>query len=281
MFDCTMINDEIDLLEIRLHTLDPVVEKFVIVESNTTHSGKSKEYNFLKNIDRFAQFISKIHYIQDTGVQANTPGEVWFNENRQRDISLSVLHHAQPKDGLFFMADADEIPRPEKLLEAQELFLKNKIPVAFNLAYCMYYFNYAMDVPCRGSYLYDPSLAEEFHSKYVGAAHNPSTIRWHSNAQGYEGDFQNLDNAGWHFSSAGGIDRLREKITNCAHIEFNVPEINSEENIKKSIEQGKLYFEDQYTFYQGVSHKLTKRDIEFLPEYVQDNQEKFEKYILR
>lgn len=281
MFDCTMINDEIDLLEIRLNELDSVIERFVIVESNTTHSGKRKDFNFIKNIDRFKKFIHKIHYIQDTGIAANTPGEVWANENRQRDISLSVLQHVSPSDGLFFISDADEIPKAEKLLEAKELFLKNKIPVAFNLAYCMYYFNYAMEVPCRGSYLYDPNLAKEFHSKYIGAPHNPSTIRWHSNAQGYEADFQNLDNAGWHFSSAGGIDVLKNKITNCAHIEFNVPEINSEENLQKSIDEGRLYFEKQYTFYQGVSHKLTKRDISFLPKYVQDNQTKFEKYILK
>lgn len=280
MFDCTMINDEIDLLEIRLHELDPVVEKFVIVKSNTTHSGKPKEYNFLKNINKFEKFVHKIHFIQDTGVDVTTPSGSWYNENRQRDISLTVLHHVAPTDGLFFIGDVDEIPRAEKLLEARELFLKNKIPVAFNLAYCMYYFNYAMDVPCRGSYLYDPSLAAEFHAKYIGAAHNPSTIRWHSNAQGYEADFQNLDDAGWHFSSAGGIDRLMDKITNCAHVEFNVPEINSIENLQKSIEEGRLYFEKQYSFYQGVSHKLTKRDISFLPKYVQDNQERFAKYIL-
>lgn len=281
MFDCTMINDELDLLEIRLHTLDPVIERFVIVESNTTHSGKPKNYNFLQNQDRFAKFLNKIYYIQDWGILATTPGEVWCNEGKQRDNSLTVLKDHKPDDGLLFMSDVDEIPKPEKLLEAKELFLKNKIPVAFNLAYCMYYFNYANDADFRGAYLYDPNLAEEFHSKYPGASHNPSTIRWHACADWHVDDFQNLDNAGWHFSSTGGIDRLQHKIASFAHTEFNVPEISSPENLSKSIESGKLYFEDHYNFFQGTNNKLTKRSLDFLPQYVQDNQEKFSQYILK
>lgn len=281
MFDCTMINDEIDLLEIRLHTLNTAVEKFVIVESNTTHSGKPKEYNFLKHQDRFHEFKDKIHYVQYQGFAATNPGQVWGNENTQRDRALTVLDRDKPRDGLIFIGDVDEIPHPDKLMEAQELFLKNKIPVAFNLYYCMYYLNYAMDVPCRGSFLYDPTLAEEFHKPYPGRPYTPTAIRWHSNAPGFEQDFQNLDWAGWHFSSMGGIDKLREKITSCAHTEFNRPEINSEENLLNSINQGKLYFEKEYPFYQGANQQLTKRPTTFLPQYVQDNLNKFDHYILR
>lgn len=275
-----MINDELDLLEIRLHTLDPVVEKFVIVESNTTHSGTPKVYNFLENAHRFEQFASKIYYIQDWGILAKNSGEAWANENKQRQNALTVLKDYKPDDGLLFMSDVDEIPKPEKLLEARELFLKNKIPVAFNLAYCMYYFNYANESPFRGAYLYNPDLAEEFYRRYPGSNHDPSTIRWHTCAQWHMDDFQNLDNSGWHFSSVGGIDRLQKKIASFAHIEFNKPEITSAEHLSNSIEAGKLYFEDHYNFFQGSQNKLTKRPIEFLPKYVQDNLEKFSKYIL-
>jgi len=74
MFDCTMINDELDLLELRLNTLFPFVERFVIVESEKTHSGKPKELNFLKNKDRFEKFSSKIIYLQYHGNAADAWG---------------------------------------------------------------------------------------------------------------------------------------------------------------------------------------------------------------
>ena len=63
MFDCCFIHDEMDILELRLNTLNHVVEKFVVVESNKTHSGKPKELNFVLNKERFQSFLPKIIYI--------------------------------------------------------------------------------------------------------------------------------------------------------------------------------------------------------------------------
>ena len=46
IFDCfTYFNDDL-ITEIRLNTLDEFVDKFVIVESKFTHSGKKRELNF-------------------------------------------------------------------------------------------------------------------------------------------------------------------------------------------------------------------------------------------
>ena len=43
IFDCFMYFDEDLLLDLRLNILDKFVDKFVIVESNLTHTGKLKE----------------------------------------------------------------------------------------------------------------------------------------------------------------------------------------------------------------------------------------------
>ena len=53
IFDCFIFNNEVELLELRLNILNDVVDKFVIVEGNSTFSGKKKESSFLKNKDRF------------------------------------------------------------------------------------------------------------------------------------------------------------------------------------------------------------------------------------
>ena len=65
MFDCTLINDEIDIFEMRLNILYKYVDKFIVVESNRTHSGKIKEFN----IEKSPQFTNKIHPISKDGIE--------------------------------------------------------------------------------------------------------------------------------------------------------------------------------------------------------------------
>ena len=62
IFDCFMYFNEDLILEIRLNELCKNVEKFIIVESNYTHSGEFKEYNF--DIKKFDKFKDKITYIK-------------------------------------------------------------------------------------------------------------------------------------------------------------------------------------------------------------------------
>ena len=47
IFDCFIYFDEDLLLDLRLTTLDKFVDKFVIVESNLTHTGKLKNLNLI------------------------------------------------------------------------------------------------------------------------------------------------------------------------------------------------------------------------------------------
>lgn len=280
MFDCMMINDELDLLEIRLNTLDNVVEKFVIVESLKTHSGKDKPLHFAANQKRFEHFAPKIIHIVYPGHVPQNGYEVWGNENSQRDWMLRAWYHTQPSDDLCYYSDLDEIPRPEKLLEAKRLYEQNNIPVAFNLHYCMYFFNYSFDVPSRGPILYNPAHAEAFHARIGRLIYSPTDVRWHSNTPGYERDFQNIDDAGWHFSSMGGHEQLKKKIAACAHVEYNTDEIISEENIQRAVEEGRLYFGDGTTA-NGSGERCKKRDLGFLPDYVLRNLDRFGKYILQ
>lgn len=280
MFDCTMLNDELDLLELRLHTLDPVIEKFVIVESPKTHSGKDKPLHYLDNCQRFKEFWPKIEHLIYPGYSVSTGFEAWGNENSQRNYFLEVTKNIFPSDGLFFYSDLDEIPKPEKLLEAKDKFVSNSnIPVAFNLSYCLYYMNYAFAVPSRGPILYDPNRAKDFHAKFGVNHYSPTSIRWHSNAKGCENDFQNVNDAGWHFSALGGIERLKKKISSCAHIEFDTEKINNENHLIKAIEQGRAYF-DEFEVFNAVDQTCSKQPLDFLPKYVLENLEKFKPYIL-
>ena len=46
IFDCFMYFDEETILELRLNILDQYVDYFVIVESNFTHNGETRNLNF-------------------------------------------------------------------------------------------------------------------------------------------------------------------------------------------------------------------------------------------
>ena len=43
IYDCFMFFDELDLLEIRMNILDPVVDFFVVTEATTTQMGQPKK----------------------------------------------------------------------------------------------------------------------------------------------------------------------------------------------------------------------------------------------
>ena len=61
IYDCTMFFDESMIFELRLNILNNFVDKFIVVESLYTHSGKKKEQNF--NIENYPKFKDKIIYI--------------------------------------------------------------------------------------------------------------------------------------------------------------------------------------------------------------------------
>ncbi|KIJ26132.1 glycosyltransferase family 17 protein, partial [Sphaerobolus stellatus SS14] len=56
VLDAVLVSSEMDLLEIRMHELDAVVDYFLIVENNATFTGLKKERYFANNRERFGDF---------------------------------------------------------------------------------------------------------------------------------------------------------------------------------------------------------------------------------
>ena len=61
IIDCTTYYAEDLMLDVRLNILNEYVDKFVIVESKFSHSGKPKKLNF--DINNFKKFKDKIQYL--------------------------------------------------------------------------------------------------------------------------------------------------------------------------------------------------------------------------
>ena len=58
VYDCFMYFDEDTIVDLRLNCLNNYVDKFVIVESKFTHSGKKRDLLF--DINKFDQFKDSI-----------------------------------------------------------------------------------------------------------------------------------------------------------------------------------------------------------------------------
>ncbi|XP_064472772.1 beta-1,4-mannosyl-glycoprotein 4-beta-N-acetylglucosaminyltransferase-like [Ornithodoros turicata] len=119
------INHEMDMLEIRVHELNDVVDVFVICESNYTAYGEPKPLYLLRNLRNgfLKEFQHKIVYVWLDHFPEGGKEDGWIADSylrtflwKQGKTQLSGLRD----DDLFILTDADEIPRAEVVA-----FLKN------------------------------------------------------------------------------------------------------------------------------------------------------------
>jgi len=89
----------------------PYVTKFLVLESNTTFTGKRKALIFKNNIQRFSFVRDKLTHLFFAGQTLQRWEDPFVNEDLQRTAMDQGLLAAGIADGdLVIMADADEIP---------------------------------------------------------------------------------------------------------------------------------------------------------------------------
>ncbi len=274
IYDCFIFFNELDLLEIRLNTLNEVVDKFVLVESDKTHTGETKELLFEKNKQRFEKFLDKIIHIkvQDCpdiqSVSADSYGNRWLLENFQRDSIMKGLVTAKNED-IIIISDLDEIPNPKIIKEYKD----NSVQGIWVLHQkMMYYFlnNLCITNPVwdngtrlgRYSDLLEPQQdfktkgAHEFTKKGL-----PTYFRF------CKGKI--IKNGGWHFSYCGGVEAIIAKRKSISEQQYNTEKNMDPSFIKKMIKGGKdILGRRQFKYLP------TKIDSNF-PEYIVKNQDKY------
>lgn len=117
VYDAIIFSVELDLLEIRIKELWDVVDTFVVLESNATFTGKTKNLTFNDHKDRFKFAASKIHHVMIDQYEL-PPGEgAFYNEGKMREAMNQALADAGIKTGdMVLMSDVDEIIRAKSLL---------------------------------------------------------------------------------------------------------------------------------------------------------------------
>ena len=225
VYDCFTFYNEFELLELRLKSLWNVVDYFVIVEADKTHTNKPKPFYFWERQDDFKEFFPKIRHLP---VEMNVPfkgtGD-WSIENAQRNAILYGLEDAAPDD-LIFISDLDEIPAPDVLQRIyneeppvivehilprlndarEEKFLKcvalskaadilEECPLAMEQKLFLYYF--------------DLASKKSWHGTILTKRKNLTTPQKLRDSMKF---LPRLIDGGWHFSYMGGAERVIEKM---------------------------------------------------------------------
>lgn len=113
IYDCFPFFYELELLDIRLHELYKVVDKFVLVEATFTHQGKPKPLYYQENKDKFKDFNDKIIHVVVDNFPIDDPYE---RERYQPSQASRILKECSPYD-IIMISDADEIPRASVVKE--------------------------------------------------------------------------------------------------------------------------------------------------------------------
>lgn len=257
--DCVTFNGEYDLLEIRLNILNDYVDQFIIVEAPTTFSGKPKPLYYEYNKDRYKQWHSKIKYfvidenytpeeIAQAESSPNTRGAAhWKREFLQKESIKKALTHLNDDD-IVFIGDVDEVWNP------QVFSLPNDVPdkpVKLRLNVYSYYLNN------KSSELFFGTLLARY-----GMVKNSCLNHLRSNK-----DFlgANYTNTGWHFTSMGGYEEVKRKLSDSYTRESYWTE-RVESNLKDNVENSKDFLGRWFTYTIEES---------YWPQFLKDNKQKY------
>jgi len=238
IYDCFTFFNELDLLEIRLNTLNDVVDRFVLVEATQTFTGKDKPLHFNENKARFSPFLHKItHIIVDDFPAFETP---WINENVQRNSIIRGLTALHPND-VMMISDVDEIPDPV-MVEKHKNTPGVKLFEQKLYYYYLNYQNYSSPIWRLStkmlSYRDFLNLDDKHvtYNEYLPASLNKGPTA--NKVRFYEKNIP-IRNAGWHFSYLGGVDAIITKIQSFSHQEYNLARNRDPDWIRQCLQSGK------------------------------------------
>ena len=236
----TFLNEK-ELVELRVKYLNDIVDCFLIVEADFTHTGKEKKWNFpeiLKN--NLKKFSNKIQYHQmkvdlekaeaekSSKYIGKTLGRSWRVETMQRNYLKEAYKKFSSSDDIIIISDLDEIPSKDKISFIKSCDFKTIAPVAFDQALFHLNCNYLNLEQWIGSVAITKKLIDKY---------EPQVFR------DYKNRISRFIDAGWSFSSFGGPKKVREKLEAFCHEEYNKEKYKDEAHLKKCTETGSDLFD--------------------------------------
>jgi len=289
IFDCTTFYSEHLMLDVRFNILNEKVDKFIVVESLFSHSGKPKKFNF--DIKNYQKFKDKINYI----IIENEPEGLIVNQNlssaekrlnslkrveQSYDYMAKSLNDAEDND-LIILSDNDEIPN----LNSKQFLNSKKNIFIFEQLFFYYKFNLHYDLmnwfgskACRKKKLVSMPWLRNLKNKQYPF--------WRFDTLFSKTKYNNLEiikDGGWHFTNLMTAEKLYEKMSNFGHHnEFDESGLKIND-IKNKIENREMFYNH---FLDQTNSNKWKNDYKLkiinenkLPLYVIQNKEKFKEWL--
>lgn len=253
VIDVITYNGEKDLFDLRYNILRNFVDEFIVVEAPTTFSGKEKPLYFQEikdKYDRVKYYINDENYTPEEIAQAeqspNTKGAShWKHEFMQKERIKKATEYLKDDD-LVFIGDCDEIWDTDYNFNVINNVMKLKLRVY--------------------TYWLNNRSSEEFWGTIVGKyglIKNECLNHLRVNAH------KTNDYYGWHFTSMGGFDEVKRKLSDSYTREsYWTPEV------ERQLEHNLL--ENRDFLGRGFHYKL---DESHWPTYLKNNKQKYAQFI--
>lgn len=210
VIDAFMFNNELDVLNFRLHELNDYVDKFVIYENSWTFSGNKKPLYFEENKERFSKFYDKIIHIK-----SNTRGkDNWKREYAQRYEVLTKGVSSLNLDDrdIVSFCDLDEVIDPKLILHHKEE-LPNNTP----LLVCPHWFNVSWDC-YLGDWQHHSIIFSHWGELKKRMSHwKGMQCGWRWDHPKFPNPIKRKELSGWHISWFMKPDDLIVKLKSFAH----------------------------------------------------------------
>jgi beta-1,4-mannosyl-glycoprotein beta-1,4-N-acetylglucosaminyltransferase len=274
VYDLFMVNDEMDWLEIRLHTLASTVDYFVILESPVTFTGNAKPLVVKANWEKFKEFHDKIiyHVLENPPIGAK---RTWDYEDYQRNAMFLQTFPTMDGDrnpalgDIIVVSDIDEIPRPSTMMVLRNCNVPKRVTIRSRFYYYSFQYRHI------GEDWAHPQ-ATLFGGLRKGETILPADLRNGEGGNRLVGWWNKADiwNAGWHCSTCfETIEQVLTKMGSFSHTSLNQEQFRDPTRIVDRVRKGKDMWDREGEKYQRVDGN------EDIPEYLKMDRSRWE-YLL-
>ena len=248
VIDVVSYNGEKELFELRYNILKDFVDEFRVIEFDQTFSGKPKSPLFAQSWPKIkSYFITKDIWSKYEELAKSSPNteygqgaKHWITEFCQKESIKDCLTDLSRYD-MIFIGDCDEI--------WDSSAFKVDLPAKLKLKVYSYYLNNKSSEDFWGTLIVTPHQLK-------GACLN------HLRSNPY---IQTIDEYGWHFTSIGGPNKVKNKLT-----DSYTNDSYANDWVLNNLEQNILDNKD----FMGRDFKYTISEEEW-PQYLRNNKDKY------
>ncbi len=265
VIDVVTFNGEYDLFELRYQILKDYVDEFIVVEFDKTFSGKDKPCYVIESKNHFYEPIDKwpkvrfcpvdevrwSKYLEMAQQSPNTKGaEHWKTEFAQKESIKDCLTHLKDDD-FVFVGDCDEIWNPKCL--PQNTGYRLDTTYKFEQTVFVYSLNNKSSEKWYGTRAMSYFFIRVGCLNHIRSEHPSYPIQ------------SPVENGGWHFTSMGGYEEVKRKLSDSYTRESYWTE-GVEAHLKENIEGVRDFLGRDFTY------KVDESD---WPDYLKQNKEKY------